>query len=128
MKKTSWFIAGGLLIAVLLAGFVSNFASSTPDGLDAAAREGCTVDDKGNITGGTCAAQGEKDHELSDSPLADYGLAGIDNAFLSTGFSGILGVLLTFAIGGGIFWVLRRPKKAGSSTDDAEPPVRAGSA
>jgi len=117
-KKTGWFIVGGLLVALLLAGFVSNFASADPDGLDSAALEGCTVDDGGNITGGTCIAQGGKDHELLDSPLADYGLRGIDNAFLSTGLSGVLGVLLTFGIGGGIFWLARRGKHAAPSADE----------
>ena len=69
MKRTGWFIVGGLLVALLLAGVVSNFASSHPDGLDSATLEGCTVDDEGNITGGTCIAQGGKDHELADGPL-----------------------------------------------------------
>jgi len=130
-KKTGWFIVGGLLVALLLAGFASNFASADPDGLDSATVKGCTVDHAGNITGGTCIAQGGKDHELTDSPLAHYGLRGINNAFLSTGLSGVLGVLLTFAIGGGIFWLARRRKHVPPSTDDhaetAEPPVHAES-
>ena len=80
----------------------------SPDGLDSAARKGCTFDADGEITGGTCMAQQEQDHQLADSPLADYGIRGIDNAFLSTGLSGVLGVLVTFAIGGGLFWLVRR--------------------
>ncbi|MDG4824328.1 PDGLE domain-containing protein [Asanoa sp. WMMD1127] len=107
-KRLGWFIAGGLLVAALLAGVVSSFASSSPDGLDAAAREGCTFDADDNITGGTCMAQQEQDHQLKDSPLADYGIRGIDNEFLSTGLSGVLGVAVTFAIGGGVFWLVRR--------------------
>ena len=124
MKKTWWYIAGGLLVALLLAGVVSNFASSDPDGLDSTALKGCTVDAAGNITGGSCIAQNGKDHELGDSPLAGYGLGG-DNGFLSTGLSGVLGVLLTFAIGGGIFWLVRRRKAP--AAEEAEPPVHAGS-
>jgi cobalt/nickel transport system permease protein len=107
-KSPGWFIAGGLLVALLLAGVVSNFASSQPDGLDSTTLEGCTVDDQGTITGGTCIAQGGEDQELADGPLADYGVSGIDNSFLSTGMAGVVGVLLTFAIGGGIFWLVRR--------------------
>ncbi|MDP9799712.1 cobalt/nickel transport protein [Catenuloplanes nepalensis] len=105
------FILAGLLTALLLAGVVSSFASSSPDGLDSASTRGCTTNADGEITGGTCMAQGAKDHELADSPLADYGIAGVDNAYLSTGLSGIAGVLLVFAVAGGLFWVLRRSRK-----------------
>ncbi|MFI6262310.1 PDGLE domain-containing protein [Micromonospora sp. NPDC051006] len=109
MSKRPWmFVVGGLLVALLLAGVVSNYASSHPDGLDSSLLKGCTVDADDNITGGSCPAQQAKDHELADSPLADYGVRGIDNAFLSTGLSGVLGVLLTFAVGAGAFWLLRR--------------------
>ncbi|MET8149360.1 PDGLE domain-containing protein [Actinoplanes sp. NPDC049668] len=113
-KRLGWFLAGGLLVALLLAGVVSNFASGSPDGLDAAAREGCTFNADDEITGGTCMAQRERDHQLADSPLADYGIKGIDNEYVSTGLSGVLGVLVTFAIGGGLFWLVRRraPEKA----------------
>ncbi|MEN3611568.1 PDGLE domain-containing protein [Plantactinospora sp. ZYX-F-223] len=107
-KRSGAFILGGLLVALLLAGVVSNFASAHPDGLDSSLREGCTFDADDNITGGSCPAQQAKDHELADSPLADYGVRGVDNAFLSTGLSGVLGVLITFAVGGGLFWLSRR--------------------
>ncbi|SCG68714.1 PDGLE domain-containing protein [Micromonospora coxensis] len=113
MRKRSWgFVAVGLLVALLLAGVVSNYASSHPDGLDSSLLKGCTVDAEGEITGGSCPAQQEKEHEVG-GPLADYGVAGIDDGFLSTGLSGVLGVLLTFAIGGGLFWLLRRRGPAG---------------
>jgi len=107
-RRLGWFLAGGLLVALLLAGVVSNFASGSPDGLDATAREGCTFDSHGEITGGTCMLQQEQAHQLADSPLADYGIRGIDNPYLSTGLAGVLGVLVTFAIGGGVFWLVRR--------------------
>jgi cobalt/nickel transport protein len=107
-RKLTYFLLGGLLVSLLLAGVVSNFASGSPDGLDSAAREGCTFDADGTITGGECMAQGEEDHQLGDSPLADYGIKGIDNEFLSTGLSGVLGVLVTFGIGAGIFWLARK--------------------
>ena len=104
------FVIAGLIVAFLLAGIVSNFASSSPDGLDSAALRGCTTNADGEITGGTCLAQQEQDHQLGGSPLADYGIAGIDNPYLATGLAGILGVALTFAIGGGLFWLVRRRK------------------
>ncbi|MER7442397.1 PDGLE domain-containing protein [Micromonospora avicenniae] len=119
MNKRPWaFIVGGLLVALVLAGVVSNYASSHPDGLDSSLLKGCTVDADDNIVGGSCPAQQAKDHELADSPLADYGVRGIENGFLSTGLSGVLGVLLTFAIGGGAFWLLRR-RSSGAAVDGA---------
>ncbi|WP_433285766.1 PDGLE domain-containing protein [Micromonospora sp. CA-244673] len=119
MSKRSWpFLLGGLLVALLLAGVVSNYASSHPDGLDSSLLKGCTVNADDEITGGSCPAQQAKDHELADSPLADYGVRGVSNDFLSTGLSGVLGVLLTFAIGGGLFWLARR---RGPATGPAGP-------
>jgi cobalt/nickel transport protein len=131
MRRTTWFIVGGLLVALLLAGVVSNFASGSPDGLDSASTKGCTLNEAGEITGGDCVARTAEDHELADSPLADYGIRGVGNEFLSTGLSGVAGVLLTFAIGGGIFWLVRRRRPtdagppAGAEPADAGPPADA---
>lgn len=111
-SRVGWFVLGGLLVALVLAGVVSNFASSHPDGLDSATLEGCTLDDEGNIIGGTCAALGAKEHELADSPFADYGIRGLDNDFLGTGLSGVVGVLLTFAVGLAVFWLVRNRRAA----------------
>ncbi|MGV9806520.1 PDGLE domain-containing protein [Micromonospora chersina] len=120
MSKRSWpFLLGGLLVALLLAGVVSNYASAHPDGLDSSLLKGCTVNADHEITGGSCPAQQAKDHELADSPLANYGVRGVGNGFLSTGLSGVLGVLLTFALGGGLFWLARR---RGPSTGPANGP------
>ncbi|WP_330439949.1 PDGLE domain-containing protein [Micromonospora sp. NBC_00821] len=122
MKNRSWaFLAGGLLVALLLAGVVSNYASSHPDGLDSSLLKGCTVDADDNIVGGSCPAQQARDHELADSPLADYGVRGVRNSFVSTGLSGVLGVLVTFAIGAGGFWLLRRRGGTPTGADAATP-------
>ena len=56
-------------------------------------------------------AQGEAGNQTRDSPLADYGLRGVGNEFLSTGLSGVIGVVATFAIGGGVFWLLRTGRR-----------------
>src|SRR3954470_4436199 len=95
-------------MALLLAGVASNFASGSPDGLDAAARQGCTFGADGEITGGTCMLQREQGHQLAGGPLAGYRIKGIHNDFLATGLSGVLGVLIPFAVGGGVFWLARR--------------------
>jgi cobalt/nickel transport protein len=121
VRRRTWFILGGLLVALLLAGVVSNFASGSPDGLDSAAKKGCTTNAEGEITGGSCMAQNAKEHELGDGPLAGYGIRGIDNAYLSAALSGVAGVLLTFAVGGGIFWLARSrsPTHSGRLTADS---------
>lgn len=100
--KQSLFIGAGLAVALLLAFAVSPQASSQPDGLEKVAI------DKGFI-------DTAEDHRLADSPLAEYAVRGVDNERLSTGLSGIIGVLLTFAFGLGLFGLVhiaRRSKSA----------------
>jgi cobalt/nickel transport protein len=113
VRKNRIFLLTGLLLALLLAGVVSSFASGSPDGLDSVARDGCTFDADGAITGGDCLAKREAENQTGDSPLADYGIRGIDNPYLSTGLAGVAGVLLTFALGGALFWVARRRSRVG---------------
>jgi cobalt/nickel transport protein len=126
-KRTLWFVLAGLLVSLVLAGVVSNLASKAPDGLDATTLQGCTTDRDGNITGGDCIARNARDHETKDSPLADYGVRGLGHGWLSTGLSGVAGVLLTFAIGGGLFWLVRRRRAAepAEPAQPAEPDLRA---
>jgi cobalt/nickel transport protein len=114
-RRLGWFLGAGLLVALILAGVVSNFASASPDGLDATARRGCTFDSAGHITGGTCMAQRERGHQFGDSPLAGYGIRGVHNRYLSTGVAGAAGVLLTFGLGAGMFWLVRRRDRAGAA-------------
>ena len=71
-----------LLVTIGLAGIVSFYASSSPDGLEKVA------EDVGFI-------ETAKDHSLDNSALADYGVAGIENERLSVGLAGIIGVIAT---------------------------------
>ncbi|MFG2003523.1 PDGLE domain-containing protein [Spirillospora sp. NPDC048911] len=98
MTKRFFFVF--LLVAVIVAGFVSFYASASPDGLTKVA------EDKG-------FAAKEKDHRLKDSPFGDYGIKGVSNERLSGGLAGVAGVGLTLAVGGGLFWVVRRRSSAG---------------
>ncbi|MQY06343.1 PDGLE domain-containing protein [Actinomadura macrotermitis] len=93
--RTKRFFAVFLLVSLVLAGFVSYYASSSPDGLEKVAA------DKG-------IDAHAKDHSMKDSPLADYGIKGIGDARLSGGLSGAIGVGVVLLIGGGLFWVVRR--------------------
>lgn len=98
-------LVGGALVAVLLAGVVSFYASSAPDGLEKVAA------DKG------LSAQ-EKPHAAGNGPLADYSVKGVENQRLSGGLAGVAGVALTVVAGGGVFYVVRRRRR---STDAMTP-------
>ena len=104
----SRFLIGFLLVAQVIAGGLSYFASSDPDGLDSVALHGCTVSETagGDQLDGTCIAQNARDHQMAGSPLADYAVAGQDG---TTGLAGIIGVLVTALVAGLLFRLLRRP-------------------
>jgi cobalt/nickel transport protein len=102
-KRTLLFFAGFALVALVLAGVVSYFADSNPDGLDAATQQGCDV--VGEELTGDCIARGAEEHGLVGSPLADYAVGG-DDRF--TGVAGVLGVVATLAVGFGVFFLLRK--------------------
>jgi len=107
MRRNIGFLLAGLLVALLLAGVVSNYASASPDGLDSAAIKGCAVTEDEEIIGGSCMALNARDHELAGSPFADYGSSVLGGAFLGTATAGVVGVLLTFVVAGGLFWLAR---------------------
>lgn len=94
MKQKTFLIAG-FIASLFLAGVVSFYASSNPDGLEKVA------EDIGFI-------ETAKDHTLADGALADYGVKGIDNARLSTGAAGVIGVIATGVISTGLFMMVRR--------------------
>ncbi|MDO0914238.1 energy-coupling factor ABC transporter permease [Streptomyces sp. DT2A-34] len=98
-RRTLWI--SGLVTSLVLAGFVSFYASASPDGLEKVA------EDKG-------FAESAEEHAGADSLLADYGVKGIDNIRLSGGLAGTIGVGATLAAGTGIFWAVRRRR-----TDEA---------
>ncbi|HEY7477105.1 MAG TPA: PDGLE domain-containing protein [Actinomycetota bacterium] len=109
-RKSLWLlIGGGLIVALGLAFFVSPFASSSPDGLNKVAID-----------------QGfdgqEQESATADSPLAGYGVEGVDDESLSTGLAGIIGVAITFGIGMIIFGLLVRFRSKEASPG-ASPPA-----
>jgi cobalt/nickel transport protein len=101
------FVVLGVLVALLLAGVVSAFASASPDGLDSVTRAGCTFDAHGEVVSGHCLAQQARAHGLQDSPFAGYQTQGVEGA-ASTGLSGVVGVLVTLGIALGLATLLRR--------------------
>ncbi|MEU9070442.1 energy-coupling factor ABC transporter permease [Streptomyces sp. NPDC048306] len=93
----------GLVASLLLAGFVSFYASADPDGLEkVAADKG--IDEK------------TEEHAAADSPLADYGVKDISDARISGGLAGVIGVGVTVVAGSAVFWSVRRRR-----SDDASP-------
>jgi cobalt/nickel transport system permease protein len=98
-RRTLWI--SGLVTSLVLAGFVSFYASASPDGLEKVA------EDKG-------FAGSAEEHAGADSPLADYGVKDIDDIRLSGGLAGTIGVAATLAAGTGVFWAVRRRR-----TDEA---------
>jgi cobalt/nickel transport system permease protein len=90
------FALGALLTSVFLAAVVSQFAGSSPDGLERVAI------DQGFIDSG-------RDHPFSNGIFAEYATRGIDNDNLSLAVAGFGGVVLTLTVGCGLLSAIRRP-------------------
>lgn len=113
-RKSVWaLVVGGLIVALGLAFLVSPYASSSPDGLNKVAI------DKG-------FSDGEKESATADSPLAGYGVKGVESEKLSTGFAGIIGVAVVFGIALLLFAIVGNRKKD-EPADDRGAPQAAGS-
>jgi cobalt/nickel transport protein len=109
-NRTRTFWVAFAVVTLLIAGVVSYFASSSPDGLDSATLQGCEVVQTadGEELTGSCIAQDAKDHALADSPLADYSVGGGEH---TGGIAGVIGVVVTLAVAGGAFWLIARSRK-----------------
>ncbi|MGW5368634.1 energy-coupling factor ABC transporter permease [Streptomyces sp. NPDC004009] len=92
-RRTLWLT--GLVTSLVLAGFVSFYASANPDGLEKVAHDQ-GIDKK------------TEKHASSDSPLADYGVKDVSDARLSGGLAGVIGVGVTVVAGSTVFWAVRR--------------------
>ncbi len=103
--RTRVFLLVGLLLALVLAGGVSYYASSRPDGLNRVAKD--------HGFGDTA-----RDSHAAGSPLADYGLKGISDARLSGGVAGVAGVLVVLALGSGLAYAVRRRSRVSTDQQD----------
>ena len=96
MKKQQLFWIVGLGVTLVLAGVVSVFASGSPDGLESVAEKFGFIDSA-------------KDSAVAGTPLNDYAVTGIDNARLSTGLAGVIGVVITGVVAYALFaWAKRK--------------------
>lgn len=94
MKQRNFLIAG-FVASLFLAGVVSFYASSSPDGLEKVAQD-------------IGFSETAKENTNADGVLADYGVKGVDNERLSTGAAGVIGVIATGVISTGLFMLVRR--------------------
>jgi cobalt/nickel transport protein len=91
----------GFAASLVLAGGVSYYASSHPDGFEKSAGEIGFLDTA-------------EESPLKDSPLADYKVSGIENERIQGGLAGVIGVGATAGISFMIFYGLRRFNKSKS--------------
>ena len=95
--STRALVVAGLLVALLLAGVASFYASNEPDGLTKVSQ------DQG-------FAQSEEQQGAGDSPFARYETRGLGEGRLSDGVAGVIGTLVVLIIVGGGVLVVRRPR------------------
>lgn len=92
--RTRTFLLAGLLVALLLGGVASYYASSHPDGLEYVARE--------------LGLQEPASDGAADGPMADYAVRGVDDTRLSGGLAGVIGIGVTLLLAGGLALAVRR--------------------
>lgn len=93
--RTRTFVVAGVVVALLIAGVASYFASANPDGLEYVAEQ-------------VGFADSAEDSATADSPLSDYQVKGVDNEALSGSLAGIVGALVVLLVVGGLTYVVRR--------------------
>ena len=102
MKRRTFFLTG-LLVAILVAGVGSYYASAHPDGLEHVAEQAGFLDSA-------------EDSKAADGPFADYETKGVDDERLGGGLAGMAGVLVVLLLMGAIAFAIRR--RSGSEDTD----------
>ena len=92
-------------VTFVIAGYVSFYASSHPDGLEHVAESTGFIDTA-------------DEHATAEGPLADYAVKGIDSDRLSGGLAGVIGVAVTLVLAGGLALVVRRRTPDAAHPDD----------
>ncbi|NDG09894.1 MAG: hypothetical protein EB112_04275 [Actinobacteria bacterium] len=101
-KNSKRFYIYFFIASLIIAGGISYYASSHPDGLEKVA------EDVGFL-------ETAKDSAVSGSPLADYGISGLDNARLSVGLSGLIGAIVTGVVAYFVFLLSKKMRKSKKS-------------
>lgn len=108
MKKqasTRAVVVAGLVVALLVAGVASYYASSHPDGLE-------------HVAGETGFLDTAEESPTADSPFADYTTEGVEDERLSVGIAGVLGTLVVLVLAGGLALLLRRRRPSAEQPED----------
>lgn len=105
MIRTRTFYVVLLVAALLVAGVLSYYASTSPDGLM-------------HVADTTGIASSQKAHATDGSPLAGYGVSGLDHR-LGKGIAGVVGVLVCLGLGLGLGRLVRRPAATDAPSSDS---------
>jgi len=89
----------GLIVALVMAMFISLHASPEPDGLERVA------ENLGFLEHG-------EGHEVIESPMPDYVIPGIKDETVAASLAGLMGTLIMFGIGIGAGRILRKQNGA----------------
>lgn len=92
-----------LLVALVLAGALSYYASSSPDGLDRVASD-------------LGFASAKQTSGTNGGPLAGYEVTGLGHARLSGGLAGVIGCLLVLGLSSLLFKLRRAPEQVAAAS------------
>jgi len=101
--RTRTFAIAALMVSLVFAAIVSQFAIDDPDGLERVAED-------------TGFAESGSEHALADSIFADYATSGVGNEPLSLAIAGAVGTLVTLAVASGIFIGVRERRSRDPAT------------
>lgn len=102
--RTRTLVLVGVVVALLLAGVASFYASSNPDGLEYVAEQTGFLD---------TADEGPN----AEGPFADYTTEGVDDPRLSGGIAGVVGALVVLVLAGGLGYAVRRRGRSDGRRD-----------
>jgi hypothetical protein len=94
MTRRTFFVTA-LVVALLVAGAASYYASAHPDGLQYVAEQAGFQDKT-------------EDSKTADGPLAGYRTNGVEDKRLGGGLAGVAGVLVVLVVMGGLAYAVRR--------------------
>ena len=92
------FLIGSIVAAVVVGVVISQFAASSPDGLERVAID-------------TGFAEAATDHALDSSLFSDYATVGVSNEALSLAVAGTAGIAVTLLVGGGVVSASRSARR-----------------
>jgi cobalt/nickel transport protein len=101
-KRTSTYVLAGIVLALIIAVFISPFASSYPDGLEKVAENLGFID----------KAEGIVSENYFIIP--DYSFGAVGSEFWQTAIAGFFGVLVILVIFGAVYFIYRAVNKSKS--------------